>query len=152
MINVPFCNIQENKKLIISKRLKKIKFDKEVDDNFLMSICEKMDGYIIQDLIDYCDKVMFEIFKGEDNKSMLVVFVIKKFTLVSIGGCDKILKKNVLTHVLENTVPLSMTNLKLVKEKQFNFSLVGGLKEAKQIITETIIWPSLVSLLCVMLI
>lgn len=64
---------------------------------------------------------------------------------IYLGGCDQILKKCILTNVLENTVPLSMHNLKLFKEKQFNFSLVGGLKEAKQIITETIIWPSVVS-------
>lgn len=69
-----------------------------------------------------------------------------KNVFIFLGGCDQILKKNILTDVLENTVPLSLHNLKLYKEKQFNFSLVGGLQEAKQIITEIIIWPSVVNL------
>lgn len=30
-----------------------------------MTICEKMDNYVIQDIIDYCDKVLFEMFKGK---------------------------------------------------------------------------------------
>lgn len=33
-----------------------------------MAICDKMDSYVIQDLIDYCDKVLFEIFKGKYKK------------------------------------------------------------------------------------
>jgi len=37
----------------------------DVNDEFLMYICKKMDNYVIQDLIDYCDKVLFEIFKGK---------------------------------------------------------------------------------------
>ncbi|XP_027844705.2 peroxisome biogenesis factor 1 [Aphis gossypii] len=121
VIHVPLID-KENRKIIISKRLKKIQFNKDVDDDFLMTICEKMDNYVIQDIIDYCDKVLFEMFKG---------------------GCDKTLNKTVLTDVFEKTVPLSLHNVKLFKEKTINFSLVGGLKEAKQSITETIIWPSL---------
>lgn len=68
-----------------------------------------------------------------------------------IGGCEKTLNKTVLTDVFEKTVPLSLHNVKLFKEKTINFLLVGGLKEAKQSITETIIWPSLVSLNCYLL-
>ncbi|XP_060858422.1 peroxisomal ATPase PEX1 isoform X1 [Metopolophium dirhodum] len=123
VIHVPLID-KENRKIIISKRLKKVKFNKDVDDDFLMSICDKMDNYVIQDLIDYCDKVLFEIFKG---------------------GCDATLNKTILTDVFEKTVPLSLHNVKLFKEKNINFSQVGGLKEAKQSITETIIWPSLYS-------
>lgn len=57
-------DFQKNKKEIILKRLSKIPFDHEVDDEFLMQFCEKLDSYVIQDLIDYCDKVLFEMFKG----------------------------------------------------------------------------------------
>ncbi|XP_060847155.1 peroxisomal ATPase PEX1 [Rhopalosiphum padi] len=123
VIHVPLID-KENRKIIISKRLNKIQFNNDVDDDFLMSICDKMDNYVIQDIIDYCDKVLFEIFKG---------------------GCDKTLNKTILTDVFEKTVPLSLHNVKLFKEKNVNFSSVGGLKEAKQSITETIIWPSLYS-------
>jgi len=56
--------VQENRKLIISKRLSKIKFDQDVNDKFLMDLCQQMDSYVMQDLIDYCDKVLFEVFKG----------------------------------------------------------------------------------------
>lgn len=56
------------------------------------------------------------------------------------------LNKTVLTNVLEKSIPLSLHNVKLLKENNLNFSLVGGLKEAKQTIIETIIWPSIVSL------
>jgi len=70
---------------------------------------------------------------------------------ILIGGCDKTLNKTILTDVFEKTVPLSLHNVKLFKEKNVNFSSVGGLKEAKQSITETIIWPSLVSLNCSLL-
>jgi len=61
------------------------------------------------------------------------------------------LNKTILTDVFEKTIPLSLHNVKLFKEKTINFSLVGGLKKAKQSITETIIWPSLVSLNCYLL-
>lgn len=57
--------LKESKSKIISKRLNKVLFDKDVDEDFLMCISEKMDCYVIQDLIDYCDKVLFEIFKGK---------------------------------------------------------------------------------------
>lgn len=67
------------------------------------------------------------------------------FHYFKIGGCNNILNKSVLNDVFENTIPLSLHNVKLYKEKKINFSSVGGLKEVKQIITETIIWPSLVS-------
>jgi len=56
------------------------------------------------------------------------------------------LDKTILTDVFEKTVPLSLHNVKLFKEKNINFSQVGGLEKAKRSITETIIWPSLVSL------
>lgn len=35
-----------------------------------MNLCEKMDGYVIQDLVDYCDKVMFEVFKGNHRRAL----------------------------------------------------------------------------------
>lgn len=53
--------------------------------------------------------------------------------------------KTILTDIFEKTVPLSLHNVKLFKENKLNYSLVGGLVEAKQILTETIIWPSVVS-------
>lgn len=111
-----------------------------------MGICEKMDCYVIQDLIDYCDKVEFEVLKGKS----LYYYCLDSFNMLilhcfPIGGCNKILNKSILTEVFEKTVPLSLHNVKLYKEKKINFSSVGGLKEAKQIITETIIWPSLVN-------
>lgn len=55
------------------------------------------------------------------------------------------LSKTILSNVFEKTVPLSLHNVKLFKEKKINFSSVGGLKDAKQTITEIIIWPSVVS-------
>lgn len=64
MNNVSDWLLQENRKLIISKRLNKIEFDEDVNDEFLLGISEKMDSYVIQDILDYCDKVLFEIFKG----------------------------------------------------------------------------------------
>lgn len=54
------------------------------------------------------------------------------------------LNKTILTNVFEKSVPLALHNTKLLKENKFNFSLVGGLEEVKQIIIETVIWPSLV--------
>lgn len=49
--------------MIISKQLNKMIFDSDMD-KCLTDICDKMESYVIQDLIDYCDKVLFEIFKG----------------------------------------------------------------------------------------
>lgn len=56
------------------------------------------------------------------------------------------LSKTILTNVFEKSIPLSLHNVKLLKEKKINFSLVGGLEEVKQTIIETVIWPSLVIL------
>jgi len=61
------------------------------------------------------------------------------------GEDGKILNKKILNNVFEKNVPLSLCSMKFQKEKQFNFSSIGGLTKAKQIITETIMWPSLVS-------
>lgn len=52
--------------MIISKRLKNIKFDKDINDKLLSNICEKMNNYVIQDLIDFCDKVLFETIKSKN--------------------------------------------------------------------------------------
>jgi len=73
---------------------------------------------------------------------------IKKNIFV-LDGCNKKLTKSILTKVFEKNVPLSLCNAKLYKEKELNFSFVGGLKEAKQTLIESIIWPSVVSLNCV---
>ncbi|XP_050439980.1 uncharacterized protein LOC126845364 [Adelges cooleyi] len=120
VINIPMID-KQSRKTIISKRLNKILLDSDVDEDFMLRLCEKMDSYVIQDLLDYSDRVMFEMLKG--NK--------------------KTLNRTVLTNVFEEIVPLSLHNIKLLKENTLNFSTVGGLKEAKQKITETIIWPSL---------
>lgn len=61
------------------------------------------------------------------------------------------INKSVLNNAFEKTVPLSLHNVNLFKDKTINFSLIGGLKDAKQTIIETIIWPSIVSLNCIQL-
>lgn len=50
-----------------------------------------------------------------------------------------------LDDVFEKIVPLSLCDMNFHKEKQLNFSCIGGLSNAKQTIIETIIWPSKVS-------
>jgi len=55
------------------------------------------------------------------------------------------LNKTIMNNVLQKNVPLSLHNVKFHREKQFNFSYIGGLIKAKRSITETIIWPSVVS-------
>ncbi|VVC44744.1 ATPase, AAA-type, core,ATPase, AAA-type, conserved site,Peroxisome biogenesis factor 1, N-terminal [Cinara cedri] len=119
VIQVPSID-KENRKAIISKRLYPLKSYKT--DKYLDEICEKMDSYVIQDLIDFCDKVLFDNYKGES---------------------DKLIIKSVLNNAFEKTVPLSLHNVGLFKDKTINFSLIGGLKDAKQTIIETIIWPSI---------
>lgn len=74
---------------------------------------------------------------------------LKWLNIFILDGCNTNLTKAVLTSAYDKTVPLSLHNAKLFKENKIDFSFVGGLKEAKQIIIETIIWPSLVSLICV---
>lgn len=51
--------------MIITKYLNNVKFDRDINDKILLSICEKMNNYVIQDLIDYCDKVLFETIKSK---------------------------------------------------------------------------------------
>ncbi|XP_050529647.1 peroxisome biogenesis factor 1 isoform X2 [Daktulosphaira vitifoliae] len=120
VINIPKID-KESKKIIVSRCLARIKQKDDVDEDFIMQLCEKMDSYVIQDILDYCDKVLFEVFKSDEKK----------------------LNKTILTDIFEKTVPLSLHNVKLFKENKINYSLVGGLIEAKQILTETIIWPSI---------
>lgn len=51
--------------MIISKRLNKVIINKSTNDTFLNEICEKMESYVIQDLLDFSDKVLFDIYKGK---------------------------------------------------------------------------------------
>lgn len=82
-------------------------------------------------------------------KLLSVLLKLLNIFIFILDGCNTNLTEAVLTSTFDKIVPLSLHNVKLFKENKLDFSFVGGLKEAKQIIIETIIWPSLVSLICV---
>lgn len=77
--------------MIISKHLNKIILDNDIDQ-CLMDICNKMESYVIQDLIDYCDKVLFEIFKGKCS-SLTICHVFAK-TRITVLQCQNIMHNN----------------------------------------------------------
>ncbi|KAJ8920838.1 hypothetical protein NQ315_015630 [Exocentrus adspersus] len=94
-----------------------------VDVNFdHLSI--KTEGYVIQDVVDYCKKTIFEAHKD---------------------GCDteKVTVRNEhFERALKNVCVLSLQNVHLHSPGPKDFSDIGGLHDVKKIFIESLMWPA----------
>lgn len=97
----------------------------EIDSSFIDNFMKKTEGYCIQDIVDFKNKLYFQLIKSKD------------------GTCEVQVKKQHMEDALEQVFPLAWSGIDLHKNTDTTWADVGGLDDVKQILTEIIIWPSL---------
>ncbi|KAI4464803.1 aaa-family atpase [Holotrichia oblita] len=79
----------------------------------------KTEGYVVQDLVDFIDKCVFESYK-EDSQE------------VNMNHCLR---------AIDHSSSLSLKNVNLYSHGDRSFSDVGGLDDVKKILIESMMWP-----------
>lgn len=90
----------------------------------------KTEGYLIQDLLDLVDKIIFEVYKSTNN--------LKKAEELKVtdGHCEA---------ALSNASTLSLRDVQLHSPGERDFADIGGLDDVKKILVETMLWPAQVT-------
>ncbi|KAK5645874.1 hypothetical protein RI129_004338 [Pyrocoelia pectoralis] len=89
-------------------------------DNVSMDyLAQKTDGFVIQDLVDFVDKAVFESVK-EDNRN------------VTLSHCEL---------AIQNSTALSLKDIRLHSPGDKDFDDIGGLEDVKKILIECMLWP-----------
>ncbi|CAH1979790.1 unnamed protein product [Acanthoscelides obtectus] len=83
----------------------------------------KTDGFVFQDMVNFCEKVIYEGLKHSEDDERVEI---------TMENCEK---------ALENTCILSLENVNLHSPGDRDFSHIGGLHDVKQILVETLLWP-----------
>ncbi|KAJ8946677.1 hypothetical protein NQ318_019992 [Aromia moschata] len=87
----------------------------------------KTEGFVIQDVIDFHNKTLFEVYKDR-----------KKLTVMTKLKC----MMSIFQRALKNTCVLSLQNVQLHSPGDKNFSDIGGLHDVKKILVESLLWPA----------
>ncbi|XP_024083502.1 peroxisome biosynthesis protein PAS1 isoform X2 [Cimex lectularius] len=97
-----------------------------IDDDELNAVALRTDGFLVSDLVKLIDKSFFE-----------------KYQRTAVGrGISKITFTDLETS-LKTLKPSSLHGINLNEKIPYNFSHVGGLRDAKEKLTEIILWPLL---------
>uniref|UniRef100_A0A1Y1N724 Peroxisomal ATPase PEX1 n=1 Tax=Photinus pyralis TaxID=7054 RepID=A0A1Y1N724_PHOPY len=91
----------------------------QIDDFSMDHLAQKTEGFVVQDLVDFVDKAVFESVK-EDSSN------------VTLGHCEL---------ALQNSVALSLKDIQLHSPGEKDFTDVGGLEDVKKILIECMLWP-----------
>nr|CAI5837445.1 unnamed protein product [Callosobruchus analis] len=114
---------KEDRKSIIKHLFQNYKLgDVDVDELSL-----KTDGFVFQDMVNFCEKAIYESLKQTEYDENLEI---------TMQDCEKALK---------NTCILSLENVNIHSPGDKDFSRIGGLHNVKQILIETLLWPVKVS-------
>ncbi|XP_018567374.1 peroxisome biogenesis factor 1 [Anoplophora glabripennis] len=84
----------------------------------------KTEGFVIQDIIDFCNKSIFEAYKDDCDEENLV------------------LNNNHFERALKNACVLSLQNVHLHSPGSKSFTDIGGLHDVKKILVESLMWPA----------
>nr|CAI5864554.1 unnamed protein product [Callosobruchus analis] len=110
---------KEDRKSIIKHLFQNYKLgDVDVDELSL-----KTDGFVFQDMVNFCEKAIYESLKQTEYDENLEI---------TMHDCEKALK---------NTCILSLENVNIHSPGDKDFSRIGGLHNVKQILIETLLWP-----------
>ncbi|CAH0557658.1 unnamed protein product [Brassicogethes aeneus] len=92
----------------------------------LDALSTKTEGYVIQDLINFVNKTVYEAYKDDPDG-------IKSEPTITEVHCEKGLK---------TTCVLSLHDVQLHSPGNKDFSDVGGLGDVKKILVESLLWPA----------
>ncbi|CAG9862927.1 unnamed protein product [Phyllotreta striolata] len=122
-----FKNIEEIKDLTKQDRLLTLKHllrNYEIIDVNFNDFSIKTEGFVIQDLVDFSNKTIFEMYKND---------------------CEDLnracIKQEHLESALKNTSIISLQNVQLHSPGDKDFSSIGGLHSIKKILMENLLWP-----------
>lgn len=112
-----------------------IYLDKKVglgyDDKVLVDLqkfAKKSDGFVVQDLADFMEKAVFEAWKRSTSAGM-------PDSLPYIESAD-------LERAFEQTTPLGLHDVNLVRDSSLSWDDIGGLENAKTILKEMLELPA----------
>ncbi|XP_028136564.1 uncharacterized protein LOC114331258 [Diabrotica virgifera virgifera] len=122
-----FKNIYSIEELTKANRISAIQFlfkDFTLDNDACNDLAIKTEGFVIQDLVDFSNKTLFEIYKHEPEDTTTTF-----------------IKSEYLETALKNTTVMSLQNVQLHSPGDKNFSSIGGLHEIKEVLLENLLWP-----------
>ncbi|KAG5891031.1 hypothetical protein JTB14_035222 [Gonioctena quinquepunctata] len=99
--------------------------DFELDGVNFEKLAMKTEGFVIQDIIDFHNKTIFEAYKEEPDNEKLIT--------INQDHCERALK---------NTCVLSLQNVQLHSPGDSDFSNIGGLHDIKRVLVENLLWPA----------
>ncbi|XP_074027169.1 peroxisomal biogenesis factor 1 isoform X2 [Leptinotarsa decemlineata] len=117
--------IDEYTKLDRKVVLQKLFADFELDGVDFEELSMKTEGFVIQDIVDFHNKTLFEAYKDELDENSSIT--------ITKTHCDKALK---------NTCVLSLQNVHLHSPGDNDFSHIGGLHDIKKVLVENLLWPA----------
>lgn len=124
-----FKNILSIADFIKVDRIAVLKFslkDYKLEDYVMNELAIKTEGFVFQDLINFCNKIIFEIYKhGPPNIT------------------PKAIKPEYIDVALKNTCVMSLQNIQFHSSGENDFSSIGGLKNVKKVLLENLLWPGL---------
>ncbi|CAH1183321.1 unnamed protein product [Phaedon cochleariae] len=84
----------------------------------------KTEGFVVQDLVDFYNKTIYESLKDASGVDDSVI--------INKDHCEKALK---------NTCVISLENVSLHSPGENDFSNIGGLHDIKKVLMESLVWP-----------
>ncbi|GLG94541.1 Transitional endoplasmic reticulum ATPase TER94 [Gryllus bimaculatus] len=121
-VSVPDDRLKILEKLLESKvSLKQTQID-------LDSFAKKSDGYVVQDLVDFMEKAVFEAWK-------------RKALAEDFSEGDPALQNEDLEKAFQVMKPLALRGVELVQDAGLCWADIGGLSDAKKLLVEMLEWP-----------
>ncbi|XP_056646462.1 peroxisomal ATPase PEX1 [Diorhabda sublineata] len=124
-----FKNIFSIEDFVKVDRIAALKFslkDYKLEDYIMNELAIKTEGFVFQDLINFCKKIVFEIYKhGQSNIS------------------PKVIKPEYVDVALKNTYVMALQNIQFHSAGENDFSTIGGLNKVKKVLLENLLWPGL---------
>ena len=84
----------------------------------------KLDGFVVQDIVDFTNRTVYETVKNNSNRQLTL---------------------SILNSTLERFKPLTIGDINFKSDSKITLNEIGGLTNAKAILIETIEWPIKVS-------
>ncbi|BES89227.1 ATPase family associated with various cellular activities (AAA) [Nesidiocoris tenuis] len=122
--NIPELSKERRRYIVQQLAARNAKFD--LDQKELDRIVHSTEGFLIADLVNLANTALFEAWQRKTRRE----------DTIQITSMD-------MNVAIDTVTPSYLEGVAPNKEKKHNWSTVGGLNEAKSLLVEVIIWPTL---------
>ncbi|KAK7867333.1 hypothetical protein R5R35_001109 [Gryllus longicercus] len=126
VLDVPELNKDDRLKILEKLLESKVSLKQTQID--LDSFAKKSDGYVVQDLVDFMEKAVFEAWK-------------RKALAEDFSEGDPALQNEDLEKAFQVMKPLALRGVELVQDAGLCWADIGGLSDAKKLLVEMLEWP-----------